>query len=385
MTLTARERERYQRHLTLEEVGPAGQERLKAARALVVGAGGLGSPAALYLAASGVGTIGIVDCDAVDASNLQRQVLFDTASIARPKVEAARERLLALNPEIQVVTHGIELLAANVMETVRDYDVVLDGTDRIPTRYVVNDACVLLGKPLVSAAIHRFEGQVTTCLPGRGPCYRCLYPDVPDGLVPNCADAGVLGVLPGVVGAIQATEAIKLIVGAGTPLCGRLLVYDALDLAFREFTFERRADCAVCGDRPTITAPRDPPSAACEAGTTAGRMLLSRPAELLALLRGEPGSARRAALLLVDVREPREFAAGHLDGSVNIPLAELESRVREIPRDMTPVFVCRSGARSRTACGLAMRAGFEETRNLDGGLLAWAAEIDPSMVVAPAQ
>lgn len=385
MALTPRERERYQRHLTLEEVGPPGQERLKAARVLVVGAGGLGSPAALYLAASGVGTIGIVDCDAVDASNLQRQVLFDTASIARPKVEVARERLLALNPEIRVVTHGIELRAANVMETVRDYDVVLDGTDRIPTRYVVNDACVLLGKPLVSAAIHRFEGQVTTCLPGRGPCYRCLYADVPEGLVPNCADAGVLGVLPGVVGAIQATEAIKLIVGAGTPLCGRLLVYDALDLAFREFTFERRADCAVCGDRPTITAPQDPPSAACEAGTRAGRMHVTRPSELQALLRGEPGSARHAALLLVDVREPREFAAGHLDGSVNIPLAELESRVREIPRDMTPVFVCRSGARSRTACGLAMRAGFEETRNLDGGLLAWAAEIDPSMVVAPAR
>ncbi|MCM2312096.1 MAG: molybdopterin-synthase adenylyltransferase MoeB [Steroidobacteraceae bacterium] len=380
MTLSAAERERYQRHLTLEEIGPAGQQKLRAARVLVVGVGGLGSPAALYLAASGVGTLGLVDCDRVDASNLQRQVLFDSASVGRPKVEVARERLLGLNPHIDVRSHALELRADNVMDVVREYDVVLDGTDRIPTRYIVNDACVLLGKPLVSAAIHRFEGQVMTCLPGRGPCYRCLYAEVPDGLVPNCADAGVLGVLPGVVGTIQATEAIKLIVGAGDLLSGRLLVYDALDMAFREFRVERRRDCAVCGDRPTITAPIDPPGAACAAPATGDRIGRLRPVELQQLLR-----AARSPPLLVDVREPREFVAGHIAGSVNLPLPELAARLREIPVDAAPVFICRSGARSANACAIAVRAGVHAAFNLDGGLLAWAAEIDPTLVVASAR
>lgn len=380
MTLTAAERERYQRHLTLEEVGPAGQEKLRAARVLVVGAGGLGSPAALYLAASGVGTLGLVDCDRVDASNLQRQVLFDAASVGRPKVDVARERLLGLNPHIEVRAHAVELRASNAMDILRDYDVVLDGTDRIPTRYVVNDACVLLGKALVSAAIHRFEGQVMTCLPGCGPCYRCLYPEVPDGLVPNCADAGVLGVLPGVVGTIQATEAIKLVVGAGEPLGGRLLVYDALEMAFREFRVERRRDCAVCGDHPTITAPADPPGAQCETTSPGGSVERLPPAGLRALL---GGAGRRP--LLVDVREPREFAAGHIAGSVNVPLPELAARLHELPADAAPVFICRSGARSLTACGIALRGGVRAARNLDGGLLAWAAEVDPSQVVAPAR
>lgn len=385
MTFSASERERYQRHLTLDEVGPAGQEKLKATRVLVVGAGGLGSPAALYLAASGVGTIGIVDCDRVDASNLQRQVLFDTASIARPKVEAARERLLALNPDIEVIAHALEVRAGNVMDLVRDYDLVLDGTDRISTRYVVNDACVLLRRPLVTAAIHRFEGQVMTFVPGLGPCYRCLYAEVADGLVPNCADAGVLGVLPGVIGAIQATEAIKLIVGAGEPLCGRLLVYDALDMAFREFTVARRRDCAVCGDRPTITTPQDAPADACSVAAPSDRVHRVRPAELRALLHGDAPVGGSSSLLLVDVREPREFAAGHLADSVNIPVAELAGRLREIPASATPVFVCRSGARSLTACGIAVRGGVSEAWNLDGGLLGWAAEIDPSLVVVSAR
>ncbi len=385
MTLTAVERERYQRHLTLEEVGVAGQQKLKASRVLVVGAGGLGSPAALYLAASGVGTIGIVDCDRVDASNLQRQVLFDTASIARPKAEAARERLLALNPGIEVIAHALELRAGNVLDVLRNYDIVLDGTDRIPTRYLVNDACVIQRKPLVSAAIHRFEGQVMTYCPGLGPCYRCLYAEVPDGLVPNCADAGVLGVLPGVVGAIQATEAIKLIVGAGAPLSGRLLVYDALEMTFREFAFERRSDCAVCGDHPTIKVPQDPPSEACDAATMAQRIRRTSPAELHALLRGAGRLGDAAKVLLVDVREPREFAAGHFAGAVNIPVSELKERLREIPADATPMFICRSGARSLTACGIAVRAGVPEACNLEGGLLAWAAEIDPSLVVAAAR
>ena len=387
--LTAAERGRYQRHLSLAEIGIPGQEKLKSARVLVVGAGGLGSPAALYLAASGVGTLGIVDHDRVDASNLQRQVLFDSTSVGRPKVEVARERLLALNPHIDIHAHDVEVRAANVMDLLRDYDYVLDGTDRIPTRYVVNDACVLLRKPLVSAAIHRFEGQLMTYLPGRGPCYRCLYPDVPEGLVPNCADAGVLGVLPGVVGAMQATQAIKLIVGMGEPLAGRLLVYDALELSLREFRFERRRECAVCGDRPSITEPSDPSAGSCDAATLQEHVRRLRPAELRALLQdahaSEPRDSATSAPYVVDVREPREFSAGHLEGAVNIPVAELAARVHEIPAGSLPVFVCRSGARSLTACGLAVRAGVPVVVNLEGGMLAWAADVDPTQVVAAAR
>ena len=387
MTLSSAERERYQRHLTLEEVALAGQQKLKAARVLVVGAGGLGSPSALYLAAGGVGTLGVVDCDRVDASNLQRQILFDTASVGRPKVEAASDRLRALNPHVEVVVHDVEVRAANVCDLVRAYDVVLDGTDRIQTRYLVNDACVILGKPLVSAAIHRFEGQVTTFVPGRGPCYRCLYPEVPAGLVPNCADAGVLGVLPGVLGAVQATEAIKLIVGAGDLLCGRLLVYDALEMAFREFGFTRRLDCAVCGEHPTITTPSDAAAGECEVPGLDTRLHRLRPHDLHDLLVNLTAGPRRASsLLLVDVREPREFAAGHLESARNIPLAELAERLPEIANaGATPVFMCRSGARSLTACNIALRGEIAEAINLDGGLLAWAAEIDPELVVAAAR
>jgi sulfur-carrier protein adenylyltransferase/sulfurtransferase len=390
MVLSAAERERYQRHLSLEEVGIRGQQRLKAARVLVIGVGGLGSPAALYLAASGVGTLGLVDCDRVDASNLQRQVLFDSAGIGRTKVEVARERLLALNPYVDVRAHELEVRAATVLELLRGYDIVLDGTDRIATRYTVNDACVLLHKPLVSAAIHRFEGQVMTYLPGRSPCYRCLYPEVPEDVVPSCADAGVLGVLPGVVGALQATEAIKLIVGMGQPLNGRLLVYDALDVSMREFRFERRLDCAVCGERPVVLAPVDLPASSSDATMTHGRVRRLRPAELQALLTdahsvGGPKGLATTALFVVDVREPREFDAGHLEGAINIPVAELASRLNEIPANSLPAFVCRSGGRSLAACRIALRGGMAEAIDLEGGILAWAAEIDPTLVVAPAR
>ena len=364
MALSADERARCQRHLSLEEVGVAGQEKLKAARVLVIGAGGLGSPSALYLAASGIGTLGIVDCDRVEVSNLQRQVLFDSDDVARPKAAVARERLLALNPAIEVVAHDLELRASNVREVLDGYDVILDGTDRLATRHLVNDACVLLGKPLVSAAIHRFEGQVMTYVPGRGPCYRYLYADVPEGLVPNCADAGVLGVLPGVLGAVQATEAIKLVLGVGEPLVGRLMVYDALELRFHEFAFSRRKDCAVCGDRPTITEPRDPPQA-CDAATLA-RVRRLAPGELRSMLDAGP-------VLVIDVREPREFAVDHLPGAVNIPLGELRERLGEITAGAEPAFVCRSGARSLRACGLALEAGIADAVTLEGGMLAWSA------------
>jgi adenylyltransferase/sulfurtransferase len=374
MTLSASERARYQRHLSLREIGAAGQEKLKAARVLIVGAGGLGSPAALYLAAAGCGTLGLVDFDRVDLSNLQRQVLFDSAALGQPKAEAGHARLAALNPEIRVVAHALELRAANVRALLSDYDLVIDGSDRLSTRYLVNDACVLLGRPLISAAIHRFEGQLMTYVPGRGPCYRCLFPQAPDGVVANCAEAGVLGVLPGVLGTLEATEAIKLITGVGTPLAGRLLTYDALELRFQEFRVERRPDCAVCGDAPTITEPRDPPPPPRTAQDGVRRLT---PRALHAQL--APGGG--AAPPLIDVREPWEYESGHLPGAVNIPLGELPQRLAEIPRAASAVFICRSGGRSMRACTLALEAGIASPANLEGGMLAWAADVDPTMPV----
>ena len=379
MALSPEERTRYARHLALPEIAAEGQERLKAARVLVIGAGGLGSPSALYLAAAGVGTLGLVDCDRVDLSNLQRQVLFDNAALQRPKAVAARERLLSLNPGIRVVAHELELRAANVREVLDAYDIVLDGTDRLPTRYLVNDACVLLGKPLVTAAIHRFEGQAMTYVPGRGPCYRCLFPETPVAVVPSCAEAGVLGVLPGVMGAIQATEAIKLIVGRGEPLVGRLLTYDALELRVHEFRFARLADCAVCGERPTITELRDSLEACMSDALQSLRRIA--PSELQMMLADTEGGA---PLMLVDVREPREFAAGHLPGAINMPMSELDRRLAELPARSTAVFMCRSGGRSLRACGQALRGGTVTPLQLEGGLLAWAAEVDPALIVAPA-
>ena len=366
MSLSPEERTRYARHLALPEIAAEGQERLKSARVLVIGAGGLGSPSSLYLAAAGVGTLGVADCDRVDLSNLQRQVLFDNASLERPKAAAARERLLSLNPGIRVVAHELEVRAANVRELIEAYDVILDGTDRLPTRYLVNDACVLLQKPLVTAAIHRFEGQAMTYVPGRGPCYRCLFPETPAALVPSCAEAGVLGVLPGVLGAIQATEAIKLIVGRGEPLIGRLLTYDALEMRFQEFRFARRADCAVCGERPTITELRD----AAEACMTEPLQSLRRmrPTELQVLL-ADPDA--RGTLLLVDVREPREFVAGHLHGAINMPMSQLDRRLPELPVGSTAVFMCRSGGRSLRACGQALAGG----RGHPGTARGWTAGV----------
>jgi adenylyltransferase/sulfurtransferase len=376
MTLSASERARYQRHLSLGEIGVEGQEKLKAARVLIVGAGGLGSPAALYLAAAGCGTLGLVDFDRVDVSNLQRQVLFDSAALAQPKAEAGRARLAALNPEIRVVAHPLELKAANVRALLADYDLVVDGSDRLSTRYLVNDACVLLGRPLISAAIHRFEGQLMTYVPGRGPCYRCLFPQAADGMVASCAEAGVLGVLPGVLGTLEATEAIKLITGVGTPMVGRLLTYDALELRFQEFRVERRRDCAVCGDAPTIIEPRDPQPQLPQPAQDGVRRLTPR--ALHALL--APGSKARPPL--IDVRESWEYDTGHLPEAVNIPLGELPGRLAELPRSGGPVFICRSGGRSMRACTLALKAGVAAPANLEGGMTAWAADVDPTMPVA---
>jgi sulfur-carrier protein adenylyltransferase/sulfurtransferase len=360
------DRQRYARHLALPEIGLAGQQRLAAASVLVIGAGGLGSPAALYLAAAGVGKLGLVDHDNIELSNLQRQVLFTSSEIGAGKAETARVRLSALNPGIDVVAHAVRLDASNVESLFADYDVVVDGTDRLAVRYLINDACVLMRKPLVSAAIHRFEGQAMTYVPEAGPCYRCLYPQSSEGLVPNCAEAGVLGVLPGVMGSLQATEVIKVLLGIGEPLVGRLLVYDALSLSFQEFRFQRRDDCAVCGAQPTIASvsfheekivPENSVSVISE----------FTPTELADALKKPSGEA----LLLVDVREPYEWAAGRLPGSVHIPLATLPQRLGEIGADATPVFICAAGGRSMAACRFAASQG-RSAVNLAGGVNAWS-------------
>jgi adenylyltransferase/sulfurtransferase len=374
MVLSPPELRRYSRHLKLAEIGVAGQERLKAARVLIVGAGGLGCASALYLAAAGVGKLGLLDCDRVDESNLQRQLLYEPADVGQPKAAAARARIATLNPHVTVLAHQAELCAANVRELFSRYDLIVDGSDRISTRYLVNDACVLFGKSLVSAAIHRFEGQAMSYVPGQAPCYRCAFPQMTEGLIPNCAEVGVLGVLPGVLGTIQATEAIKLIVGVGQPLLGRLLTYDALELRFSEFRFARRSDCAVCGERPSILEPADPPGfCTLEEMQQVRHISASELAQALA-----SGAAPHR---LIDVREPAEFVTGHLPGAINIPLAQIERSGAMLPRHDTLVFMCRSGARSLKACALARRAGVEEPLQLDGGLLAWKAAVEPSLAL----
>ncbi len=378
-TLSPSERERYLRHILLPEIGEQGQRRLKAARVLVVGAGGLGCPAALYLAAAGVGGIHIADGDRVELSNLHRQILFGTRDLGELKAEVAATRLRDLNPEVDARALAFQVNADNVMELLRDVDIVLDGSDRLATRYLTNDACVIAGRPWVSAAIHRFEGQCMVYVPGAGPCYRCVFPQAEDDLVPNCAEAGVLGVLPAVMGSLQATETIKLILGLGRSPAGRFLTYDALAMSFQEFTARRRADCAVCGERPTILAPQKPafrlrPNDA--TGDPPGLRRLSA-SDLARMLR----DGNSGALTLIDVREPHEFAAGHMAGTCNIPLGALEARWQEVPADACPVFVCRSGVRSLTACAIAAHRGLPGFANLEGGLLAWARDIDNTLKV----
>jgi adenylyltransferase/sulfurtransferase len=376
VSLSDEERQRYSRHLVLKEIGTEGQERLGRARVLIVGVGGLGSPAALYLAAAGVGTLGVLDCDRIELSNLQRQVLFDSASVGKEKVLAAQARLRALNPAIEVIAHAVEFNAANARELLSGYDLVIDGTDRLATRYLINDACVLLGKSLVSAAIYRFEGQAFTYVPGRGPCYRCAFPQAAAEAAPSCAEAGVLGVLPGVLGAIQATEVVKLITGIGEPLIGRLLTYDALEMRFRDLKVRARSDCAVCGTHPSITELAGPLVSPGAADRPVRRLA---PSELQALLDHQETAS---TLCIVDVREPDEFAAGHLSGAMNITLGALPARLPELATPTTVVFVCRSGMRSARAAELASRAGVPSVAHLEGGLLAWAARCDPALKVA---
>ena len=368
--------ERYKRHLLLDGVGPDGQEVLLGSSALLIGAGGLGSPAALYLAAAGVGRIGLVDFDRVDASNLQRQILYDTGDVGARKTEVAARKLRALNPDVEVTAHEVKLDASNASEIFAPYDVVLDGTDTFPSRYLASDVCVGQKKPLVSGSVMRFEGQVAVFDARRGPCYRCLFPEPPPPeLAPNCAEAGVLGVLPGVIGMLQATEVLKLLLGAGEPLVGRLLVYDALAMEFKTFRIPKDPACAVCGERPTITAPIDY-AAFCSAHASAESALPEiAPSALRARL--DAG----AELLLVDVREPFEAEIASISGARLIPLGQLEARLVELEpwRKREVVVHCRTGGRSRRACELLRSKGFEHVSNLAGGIEAWALAVDPSM------
>lgn len=375
MALSDSELTRYNRHILLPEIGADGQSKLKAARVLVVGAGGLGCPAALYLAAAGVGTLYIADGDRVELSNLHRQILFQTADIGALKAEAAALRLRALNPDIRIEPLAQRLDAANILEIVRRVDIVVDGSDRLATRYLTNDACVILRKAWVSAAIHRFEGQAMVYVPGAGPCYRCLFAQASDDVIPNCAEAGVLGVLPGVLGSMQATETLKLILNLGTSLVGRFLTYDALAIQFREYAFKRCADCAVCGEHPTISAPLEPAPATRD--WPGMRRFSAR--ELAQVLQSE--AAGQARWVLVDVRDPREFAAGHLSAAINVPLGRLDAEYPNLPAQSNLVFLCRSGARSLRACAIAARHGSAVFAHLEGGLLAWATDIDSTLQV----
>jgi adenylyltransferase/sulfurtransferase len=392
MPLSVDELRRYDRHLTLPGVGVDGQARLKAARVLCVGAGGLGSPALLYLAAAGVGTIGIVEADVVDVSNLQRQVIYGTADVGRSKLTAARERIHAINPFVTIDAHETRFDAANAMALAAAYDVVLDGTDNFPTRYLVNDACVLARRPNVSGSIARFEGQASVFAADGGPCYRCLHPEPPPaGLIPSCAEGGVLGVLPGIIGAIQATEAVKLILGAGAPLVGRLLIYDALRMRFREVALPKDPDCPVCGLQPSIREVVAYDAVTCAAGSV-DRGLESQRRESSVMTKEGAGLPvgditveelkarmdRGDAPAIVDVREPQEFEICRIPGAVLIPMRELPSRLGELDRDAEIVVQCRSGVRSANAASWLRHQGFLGARNLTGGILEWIDKVDPS-------
>jgi sulfur-carrier protein adenylyltransferase/sulfurtransferase len=361
---------RFSRHITLSEIGELGQRRLKAARVLCVGAGGLGSPAALYLAAAGVGTIGLVEFDTVDASNLHRQVLYSVDDVGRPKLEAAAERLRGLNPEINIEAHNTTLDASNALQLVSGYEVVLDGTDNFTARYLINDACVMARKPNAYGAIFQFEGQASVFAAEDGPCYRCLHPEPPPpGLVPSCAEAGVLGVLPGIIGTIQATETIKLILGIGEPLIGRFVIYDALRMRFRELKLSRDPQCAVCGDSPTILELK-----AYEGYCTSGN---SNHMDITVKELKERMD-RGDAPILIDVREPHEHAICNIPGAVLIPQGELPGRLAEFDPKAEIVLHCKSGGRSGRAVEMMRARGFQNPRNLVGGVIAWVSEIDPS-------
>ncbi|MGB0064643.1 MAG: molybdopterin-synthase adenylyltransferase MoeB [Terracidiphilus sp.] len=377
--LTKDDLARYARHLILPEVGEEGQRKLKAARVLCVGTGGLGSPLALYLAAAGVGTLGLVDFDVVDASNLQRQIIHSTADIGRKKLDSAAEKVSALNPDLNVVKHDTVLSSANALEILKDYDVIADGTDNFPTRYLVNDACVLLGKPNAYGSIFRFEGQASVFATEHGPCYRCLYPEPPPpGLVPNCAEGGVLGILPGLIGVIQATETIKLILGRGESLAGRLLLVDALNMRFSELKLRKNPECPVCGAHPTVTKLIDyqqfcglAPAVQEETAVKNGIPQITATELKQRMDAGE-------GLFILDVREPFEYQIANIGGKL-IPMNQVPQRLDEIDRDREIVVHCKAGGRSQRVAEFLKQAGYPNVANMAGGILAWSSEVDPSV------
>ena len=379
LTLSKDEILRYSRHLIVPEVGMEGQLKLKAAKVLLVGTGGLGAPLGLYLAAAGIGRIGLVDFDVVDFTNLQRQVIHFTKDVGRNKIDSAAEKMTAINPNVEIVKHEVALSSENAMEILKDYDLVVDGTDNFPTRYLVNDACVLLGKPNVYGSIFRFEGQATVFAYEGGPCYRCLYPEPPPpGLVPSCAEGGVLGILPGTIGLIQATEAVKLILGIGEPLVGRLLLFDALGMRFRELKLRKNPECPICGDHRTITklidyhqfcgVPQQPPKQ--ETKVTEGEIEVTEVKEKL---------DRGDNFVLIDVREPHEYQICNIPAAKLIPLGEVGKRLDELDPEADIVIHCKSGMRSARACGILKAAGFKHVRNMKGGILAWSDQVDRSV------
>ena len=380
--LSAEEVKRYSRHLILPEVGMDGQRKLKQSSVLCIGAGGLGSPAAMYLAAAGIGRIGIVDFDVVDYSNLQRQLLHGTPDVGRSKLASAKDKISALNPHVQVDTYEVALSSENALDLFAPYDVILDGTDNFPTRYLVNDACVLSGKPNAYGSIFRFEGQASVFATKDGPCYRCLYPEPPPpGLVPSCAEGGVLGVLPGIIGVIQATEAIKVMLGIGEPLIGRFLIYDALNMKFRELRLRKDPECPVCGTNPTVTklidyeqfcGMRPEPAAAPATGAAAVRDWEITAVELKKKL--DAGETP----FILDVREPNEYQINRIPGSVLIPLGELPRRYQELPKDREIISQCKMGSRSARAMDFLKTVGFTNVKNLKGGILDWVDKVDPS-------
>ena len=375
--LSNEEISRYSRHLIMPEVALDGQKKLKQAKVLTIGAGGLGSPLAMYLAAAGVGTIGIVDFDVVDESNLQRQIIHGTSDVGRKKMESARDTLKDINPNVEIIAFEEALSSENALEIFEDFDIIVDGTDNFPTRYLVNDACVLLGKPNVYGSIFRFEGQASVFYAEEGPCYRCLYPEPPPpGLVPSCAEGGVLGILPGSIGITQATETVKLILGIGEPLIGRLLLYDALGMSYREMKLRKDPNCPVCGDNPTVTELIDyqefcgiPQAAAAEQENGVPEITVTE-------LKQKMDSGEDVNVL--DVREPHEYEVANI-GVKLIPLGELPQRLAELDQSENFAIHCKSGARSAKAVKLLQDAGFQNVYNVKGGITAWSEEIDPSV------
>lgn len=381
--LSKDEVERFSRHLILPEVGMEGQKKLKAASILLIGTGGLGSPLGMYLSAAGIGRLGLVDFDVVDKSNLQRQVIHGTKDVGRPKIESAKEKIADINPHVQIDTYETGLTSDNAMDIVKDYDIVIDGTDNFPTRYLVNDACVLLNKPNVYGSIFRFEGQNSVFWAEKGPCYRCLYPEPPPpGMVPSCAEGGVIGILPGIIGLIQANEAVKLIIGKGTPLIGRFLTFNALDMKFRELKLRKDPNCPICGENPTVTELIDyqefcgvPPASEAVAETASDDLAPDEitPAQVREKLNNGGGS------ILIDVREPHEWDIVRIEGATLIPLSEFESRIDEIDPDKEVILHCKMGGRSAKAQDILYANGYANVLNMVGGITRWADEVDPSL------